>query len=95
VILAVGRRIVCSVTVAVPLALISFAIADHEMTPNVIRYLIAPGYVLSLRLSLGGSSFSESISRDVCFALTANTAYYGLLVFLVLWSVARRHASSK
>lgn len=73
-----------------PLSLISFAISDSGRTPNAIRYLIAPGYVWSSHLNLGGRSFADSLSRDVWFIFTTDEAYYGLLIFLVL-SLLRRH----
>lgn len=80
----VTRRIVWSVVLAIPLAFVSFAVADSVRTPNVIRYLIAPGFVLSLHLSPGGSTFSESLSRMVWLTLAANTAYYAVPIFVVL-----------
>ena len=90
----VTRRIIWSVAAAIPLASIALTVADSEMTPKVIRYLIAPGYVLAERLPSAGTSFPESISRFVWFALTTNAAYYFLLILLVLWWRASRHSSS-
>lgn len=89
----VARRIALSVALAVPLALLSFAIADSVRTPEVIRYLIAPGYLLILHMSSGGNSFGESLNREMSLALTTDTAYYGLLIFLVLSRPPARHTN--
>jgi hypothetical protein len=81
---SVTRRIVWSLVLAIPLSFISFAVADSVRTPNIIRYLIAPGFVLSLHLSSGGSSFSESLSRAVWLALATDTTCYAVPLFVVL-----------
>ena len=48
----VERRLLFSVLVAIPSVFVSFALADSVRAPNFLRYLIAPGYVVSLNLRL-------------------------------------------
>jgi hypothetical protein len=80
----VTRKIVLAIFVAMPLAIISFGVVDSALTPNIVRYLIAPGYLLSLRLPLGGNRVQQSLSLSVLFALTVNAVYDALGIFLLL-----------
>lgn len=70
------RRIFSSVLAAIPSTFFSFGLADSAKTPNFVRYLIAPGYVLSLHVRL-------SFDNAVWLALWTNAAYYAVLIYLV------------
>jgi|SRR5580658_10291985 hypothetical protein len=61
---------------AIPSVFVSFDLADSVKTPNFLRYLIAPGYVVSLNLRL-------SFDAGVWLALWMNEVYYALLIFLI------------
>jgi hypothetical protein len=76
---AVKRSAVWSLELALPLAFISFAVADSETIANSLRYFISPGHLVAVTLQ-GHGSFSESI----VVALASNALYYGVLLFLIL-----------
>lgn len=61
----------------------SLAIADHVGTPDFVRYVLSPGYVLGMRFASGGG-WLERLGSFGRIAVTTNLIYYGLLVFLVL-----------
>jgi len=75
-ILDVIRRICLSALVAIPSAFFSFGLADSSKTPELVRYLIAPGYEFGLHVRMG---FDSGITT----ALVINTAYYTLIIFLI------------
>jgi hypothetical protein len=62
--------------VAIPPTFFSFGLADSAKTPNFIRYLIAPGYVLSLHVRL-------SLENGVWLALLVNGTYYAVVIYLI------------
>jgi hypothetical protein len=70
------RRIFLSALAAVPSAFFSFGLADSAKTPSLVRYLIAPGYVLMLHVRL-------SLDNSIWLALWTNSAHYGLLIYLI------------
>ena len=65
-----------SALAAIPAAFFSFGLADSAKTPNFVRYLIAPGYVLALHVCLKLAGF-------LWLALCTNAAYYTLLICLI------------
>jgi hypothetical protein len=75
-----------SALAAVPSAFFSFGLADSAKTPNFVRYLIAPGYVLCLHVRL-------SFDNTIWLALWTNGAYYAVLIYLVSSWVDARVAS--
>lgn len=77
------RRIILSALAAVPSAFFSFGLADSAKTPNLVRYLIAPGYVLMLHVRL-------SFDNGIWLALWTNGAYYTLLIYLISYFVDPR-----
>ena len=84
-------RFVLSVVCAIPLAFISLAIADNTQTPDIVRLLIAPGYLLGLHAISPNMGFLDSLGRFGKVALTVNTCYYALLLAGILsrWSRPR------
>jgi hypothetical protein len=69
-----------SALAAVPSAFFSFGLADSAKTPNLVRYLIAPGYVLMLHVRL-------SFDNSIWLAVWTNSAYYALLIYLISYFV--------
>ncbi len=61
----------------------SLAIADHVGTPQLIRYVFSPGYVLGVHLA-SGASLLEALGSFGRIALTVNLIYYGLISFFLI-----------
>lgn len=80
------RRVFLLSLAAVPSAFFSFGLADSAKTPNFVRYLIAPGYVLCLHVRL-------SFDNTIWLALWTNGAYYAVLIYLVSYWVDTRATS--
>lgn len=92
----VGQLIVCGL-LALPLTYLSLAIADRPATPQLIRYIFAPGFVLGMRFA-SGSSFLDTLGNFGRMAILTNITYYGLICFLLLrrinwpkWPKSPRH----
>jgi hypothetical protein len=75
-----------SAVTAAPAAFFCFGLADSAKTPNLVRYLISPGYVLMLHVRL-------SFDSSVWLALWTNGAYYTFLIYLISYSVGARAMS--
>lgn len=65
------------------LTLLSIAIADHVGTPEIVRWIASPGYVLGIRLAWG-MGFWDQLGSFMLIALLVNLSYYGLAIFLLL-----------
>jgi len=68
------------------LACMSIAIADHPATPQFVRYLLSPGYVLGLRL-MSGHSFLDALSVFGWTAFSVNMLYFGAPILTILWKM--------
>jgi hypothetical protein len=64
----------------------SIAIADHETTPQLLRYILSPGFVLGLRF-MTGRGFLDALGSFGRIVFTINMIYFGLISFLLLWKV--------
>lgn len=62
---------------------VSLTIADHVGTPEFVRYIFSPGYVLGMRFA-AGAGFLETLGSFGRIAITANMIYYGLISFFIL-----------
>jgi len=60
----------------------SLAISDHQGTPEFVRYVISPGFLLGIRFAWGDEWLSRVTSFGVIAAAT-NGVYYGFIVLLV------------
>lgn len=69
-----------------PLACASIAIADHQTTPEFVRYIVSPGYLLGLRL-MSGHNFFDALSVFGWVAFSVNMVYFGLVILAVLWKL--------
>src|SRR5277367_2737481 len=58
------------------LTFVSIAIADHETTPQFLRYIISPGFVLGLRF-MAGRGFFDALGSFGRIAFTVNMIYFG------------------
>ena len=75
-----------------PISVVAFAIADKAKCSELCRWVIAPGYVLSLKLPpplrhVGKNpleEFQKNLNRDVGIGLAVNFAYYYLLLWIGL-----------
>jgi hypothetical protein len=63
------------------LTCLSLVIADHEATPQFVRYILSPGFVLGLRFA-SGDGVLDRLANVGMIALTVNFLYYGLLACL-------------
>ena len=64
------------------LTYLGMAISDRPTTPQLVRCVISPGFVLGMRFASGGG-FWEMLDSFGRIAVTANMIYYGFLSFLV------------
>jgi hypothetical protein len=65
---------------------LSLAIADHVGTPDFVRYLLSPGFMLGMRFA-SGTGFFERLDSFGRIAVTVNLIYYGFIMFFVLRKV--------
>jgi hypothetical protein len=68
------------------LTYLGMAISDRPATPQFVRCVISPGFVLGMRFA-SGEGFLERLGSFGRIAITANVIYYGLLNFLVFRKV--------
>jgi hypothetical protein len=71
------------VVLALLLTWLSMAIADHVGTPEIVRWIFSPGYVLGLHFAWG-RGFRDQLGSFMFIALIVNVSYYGLVCFLLL-----------
>jgi hypothetical protein len=76
-------RVLIALVITLPRTWLSMAIADHVGTPEFLRWIVSPGYVLGVHFAWG-RGFSEHLSSFMLIALTANLSYYGFACFLLL-----------
>ncbi|MDE3110405.1 MAG: hypothetical protein KGL02_10755 [Acidobacteriota bacterium] len=88
-------RIVASLLIAAPLAVLSLAVADVGGMPSAMRYVVSPGFIFGLQAPPSGSWIGD-ISDALRIAIAGNELYYAILIFLVLTWLGRkkRHAES-
>lgn len=89
---------VVAAVVALPLAMIAFAIADQQSTPQILRYLVAPGYVLTISpwfdATLRDAGWKTGLGVSLLTALIVNFVYYSLLLYWVFASIAHKFDNS-
>jgi len=68
------------------LTYLSMAIADRPTTPQLVRYIFSPGYVLGVRFATG-HGFLDTLGSFGRIAITANMIYFGSITFLLWWKV--------
>ena len=71
----------CMLTIL--LAYVSLSVADHDGTPQIARYVIAPGFVIGMHFA-SGRGFLGLLGSFGRIALTVNILYYGLISFFLL-----------
>ncbi len=76
-------QVLVGLVFALSLTWLSMAIADHVGTPEVVRWIVSPGYVLGMRLAWG-RGFWDQLRSFMLVALLVNLCYYGLALFLLL-----------
>lgn len=76
------------------LTYLSMAIADHVGTPELVRYVFSPGYMIAMRFATGNGLLGslESFGR---IAFTVNIVYFGFLSFLVVAQARLAEATAK
>ena len=65
---------------------VSLVIADDPTTPQSVRYVFSPGYVLGVRF-VSGEGFLDTLGSFGCIAITANLIYFGSITFLLLCKI--------
>jgi hypothetical protein len=91
---SVKGRIVASLLCAAPLAVVSLAIADFVGLPNILRYLVSPGFIFGINAAPSGSWIGD-ISNALRFAIAGNEVYYAILIFLALSWLGRRKRAAE
>jgi hypothetical protein len=90
--------VVIAGVVALPLSMIAFAIADHQSTPQILRYLMAPGYVLTISpwfdAALRDAGWKTGLGVSLLTALIVNFVYYSLLLCWAFMLIARKFDNS-
>lgn len=76
-------RIVLSLLLAAPLAVLALAIGDVGGLANVARYAVSPGFFFGLQAPSSGSWIGD-ISDALRIAIVINEIYYAILLFLAL-----------
>ncbi len=79
-------QLLIAVCLAFLLACLSIAIADHRGTPELVRYVVSPGFILGLRL-MSGRNFSDALSVFGWVALSVNMVYFGVAILALLWKL--------
>ena len=68
------------------LTYLSLAIAGRPTTPQLVRYIFSPGYVLGVRFATG-HGFLDTLGSFGRVAITTNMIYFGSITFLLLWKI--------
>jgi hypothetical protein len=77
------ERFIWALALSVPLAIVTFAVADNVNTPEVLRWVSSPGYVLALHAP-PERTFAESLGRGIEIGIGVNMAYYWLILLGLL-----------
>jgi hypothetical protein len=85
---AVKIRLVLSILLAAPLAVLALAIGDAGGLANVARYAVSPGFIFGLQAPSSGSWIGD-ISNALRIAIAINEVYYAILIFAVLSLLGR------
>ena len=88
------NRVILSVLLAAPPAVLALAIRDVGGLANVIRYAVSPGFIIGLQAPSTGSWIGD-ISNALRNAITINEIYYAVLIFAVLNWMARTNRAAK
>jgi hypothetical protein len=76
-------RIILSILLAAPLAVLALAIGDVGGLGNIARYAVSPGFIFGLQAPSSGSWIGD-ISNALRIAIAVNELYYAILIFAVL-----------
>ena len=81
-------KIAIGVLLTLTMTYLSLAIADHVGTPQWVRYLLSPGFVLGMRFA-SGTGILDTVGSFGRIAITTNIVYFGLINFFVLRRIGR------
>jgi hypothetical protein len=87
-------RIILSILLAAPLAILALAIGDVGGLANLARYAVSPGFIFGLQAPSSGSWIVD-ISNALRIAIAVNEIYYAALIFAVLSWLARGKRAAK
>jgi hypothetical protein len=82
----VAAQLLIGTLLTLLLTYLSLAIADHVGTPEFVRCIFSPGYVLGVRFATG-CGFLETLGSFGRIAITVNMIYFGMICFLLLWKI--------
>ena len=81
-------RIILSIVLAAPLAIVALASGDVGGLANVVRYAVSPGFIFGMQAPSSGSWIGD-ISNALRIAIAVNEVYYAILIFAALSWLAR------
>ena len=79
-------QLLVSAFLALVLTYFSLAIADHVGTPQWVRYVLAPGFVLGMHFA-SGRGLLDTLGSFGRIAISGDMIYFGLISFLFLRKV--------
>jgi len=90
----VKLRVIISVLLAAPLAIVSLAIVNVAGLPVALRYIVSPGFIFGMNAAPSGSWVGD-ISDALRMAIAGNEVYYAVLIFLALSWLGRKTRAPK
>jgi len=87
-------RLILSILLAAPIAVLALAIGDVGGLANVARYAVSPGFIFGLQTPSSGSWIGD-ISNALRIALAVNELYYAILIFATLCWLNRVRRAAK
>jgi hypothetical protein len=79
----VAAQLMIGTLLTLRLTYLSLAIADHVGTPEFVRYVLSPGYVLGVRFATG-RGFLDTLGSFGRIAITINMISFGLISLLIV-----------
>ncbi len=91
---SVKTKVILSILLAAPLAVLALEVGDVGGLANVVRYAISPGFIFGLQAPSSGSWIGD-ISNALRIAIAVNEVYYAVLIFALLSWLRRRKRAAK
>jgi hypothetical protein len=76
-------QLLIGVLLTLALTYVSFPISDHQGTPQFVRYVLSPGFLLGIRFA-SSDIWLDWLGSFGVIAAATNMVYYGFIVLFVL-----------